>query len=144
MDVETKAAELSAFMVRGPREHPIHGRILIAKDDAPEELSALIYETHKDGAFLPDDWSYEMVGDCLSALAEGDNDGPVLDSLYPMTNARNDWYSSAGLCGYFEIGEMMEPSTDPAALIACEMQMALDWVFYLCKEACEALVEATS
>lgn len=59
-----------------PVDGPLRRPIWLRKDDTPDWVRDLCWESHNAGEMLPDDWKYEWIVDALDAIeaAEGDED----------------------------------------------------------------------
>lgn len=54
--------------------------ITVTKDDKPEWVVDVIHAAH--GNLLPDDWTYETVGEVAELIAEGDDDSDLEAEIY--------------------------------------------------------------
>ncbi|MFO0849265.1 MAG: hypothetical protein U0871_12025 [Gemmataceae bacterium] len=130
--VEFLAAEAGHWLTRITRDN---GRsVVVAKDGAPTWIGDLCQAAHASGGELlfPDDWRYEFTQDALSALADGAEDPPDRDDVYPYTADRLRWLASrsdrSGYCddAAEEYGVQTGSVLD---LIALGMARELDDVF---------------
>lgn len=130
--VAFSAAEANAWLTRIPRDG---GRsAVVTTDGTPEWVTDLCRAAHADGGELlfPDDWRYEFAQDALSALADGGEDAPDLDSVYPYTHDRLRWLASrADRYGHCDdaVEEFGDDSGGVMGLIALGMARELDEVF---------------
>ena len=89
MDIEKLAEAAGAAFVTGHRTDGEAFRKVA--DDAPEWITDLVRDAaHAGGKVFPNDWRYECVEDCLTAIAGGSEDAPEGD-IY--TKALLAWFS---------------------------------------------------
>ena len=80
--------------------------ITVTKDDKPEWVVDVIHAAH--GNLLPDDWTYEVVGEVAELLADGDDDSDIEADIYThdllqwlaeypnAADAVDEWYDETG------------------------------------------------
>lgn len=102
MKIHDLANEARDALIRGEREAPGIGKVLVRRDSREEWIAALCHEAHGD--LLPDDWRYEFIGDALDCIGEREDcedDDSLLEAFrewvdggYVYTGERLAWLVS--------------------------------------------------
>jgi hypothetical protein len=118
-------------------------------DDAPEWFGDLVRECHF--GLLPNDWSFRFVRDSLMLCENCDSDGPQvdIDSEYPYTADRLNWFASS-LDRPAYCDEFAEEFGSPAATVLdrvgqgmwYELDSVAQRVWSALAQQCEAAEEA--
>lgn len=134
--VASKASEFSTFfktIIRnGSRDE-----VYVLKDDAPDELKALIRKAHGD--FMPDDFRYETILDALYAFAEcedADMEDVRLEADIYTTDLQRWFGSHLNRVGYCDQAqdEFGLDKADTMTLITYGQQMEKDEIVSLVRE----------
>jgi hypothetical protein len=120
--IQNRAAEANSWLgrtSRGERE------IVAIKDGAPQWVTDMCRAAHGD--MMPDDWRFEMIEDALIAIENGDEFFDI-DSLYPYTHDRLNWFASRNdrHCFCDEAANTWGPFNSIMDQVAAGMSMELE------------------
>ena len=82
-------------------ERPNGDKIVVLKDDAPEELKELVRDAHGD--MLPDDYKYRFIEDALGNFADYDDPDSAIDEMESdvYTSDLTEWLNSSNNRVYY-------------------------------------------